>query len=254
LNASFSQDGSRYLLGDHFGRLYVLVLENDGSKVIPWAPSFSISERGRVDTGAQHRRDDVSSLTVFAKLSLRYGTTRARTQHPLPSYCLCDPLAPQVLGLKLDLLGETSGASTISYLDSGVVFVGSCFGDSQLVRLHPDKDENGSNVEVLESFTNLGPIQVSDFTFFLLLIPPLASAEPGRLARTSPIRGGRGGAAGGRERGEGRVDGGERGPERLERRQSSFTHAPSSSPCCDVTFVRRTSAWWTWSGRGRGRW
>ena len=89
-------NGSRYLLGDHFGRLYVLVLEHDGTKV---------------------------------------------------------------LGLKLDLLGETSCASCLAYLDSGVVFVGSCFGDSQLIRLHPDKDESGSNIEILETFPNLGPIQ-----------------------------------------------------------------------------------------------
>eukprot|EP00960_Hanusia_phi_P003968 116510-Hanusia_phi.AAC.2 len=90
------EDGRRYLLGDHLGQLYVLVLEFDGNKV---------------------------------------------------------------LGLKLDTLGETSSAKTITYLDSGVVFIGSCFGDSQLIRLHPDKDENDSNIEVLESFTNLGPIQ-----------------------------------------------------------------------------------------------
>jgi len=90
------ENGSRYLVGDYFGRLYVLVLEHDGTKV---------------------------------------------------------------LGLKLDILGETSCATTISYLDSGVVFIGSSFGDSQLIKLHPDKDENGSNIEFLETFTNLGPIQ-----------------------------------------------------------------------------------------------
>jgi DNA damage-binding protein 1 len=65
----------------------------------------------------------------------------------------------KVLALKLANLGVTSSAKTISYLDSGVVFIGSCFGDSQLIKLHPDKDENGSNIEVLETFTNLGPIQ-----------------------------------------------------------------------------------------------
>eukprot|EP00281_Chroomonas_sp_CCMP1168_P025534 CAMPEP_0206228886 /NCGR_PEP_ID=MMETSP0047_2-20121206/9404_1 /ASSEMBLY_ACC=CAM_ASM_000192 /TAXON_ID=195065 /ORGANISM="Chroomonas mesostigmatica_cf, Strain CCMP1168" /LENGTH=1100 /DNA_ID=CAMNT_0053652151 /DNA_START=70 /DNA_END=3372 /DNA_ORIENTATION=+ len=89
-------DGSRFLLGSHFGKLYVLVLEHDGSKV---------------------------------------------------------------LGLKLEVLGQTSCATTISYLDSGVVFVGSSFGDSQLIKLHADKDDNGSYLEVLETFTNLGPIQ-----------------------------------------------------------------------------------------------
>ena len=34
-----------------------------------------------------------------------------------------------------------------------------CYCYCQLIKLHPDKDENGSNIEVLETFTNLGPIQ-----------------------------------------------------------------------------------------------
>ncbi|KAG2276307.1 hypothetical protein Bca52824_058862 [Brassica carinata] len=37
----------------------------------------------------------------------------------------------KVTGLKIELLGETSIASTISYLDNAVVFVGSSYGDSQ---------------------------------------------------------------------------------------------------------------------------
>jgi len=47
----------------------------------------------------------------------------------------------------------------IRYLDNGVVFIGSTYGDSQLVRLKADKDpETGQFVELLESYTNLGPI------------------------------------------------------------------------------------------------
>ncbi|KAL6561924.1 DNA damage-binding protein 1a [Orobanche gracilis] len=61
----------------------------------------------------------------------------------------------KVTGLKIELLGETSVASSISYLDNGVVFVGSSYGDSQL-NLHPDA--KGSYVEVLERYVNLGPI------------------------------------------------------------------------------------------------
>eukprot|EP00741_Cyanophora_paradoxa_P005067 tig00000851_g4909.t1 len=67
----------------------------------------------------------------------------------------------KVADIKLELLGETSIPSTITYLDNGVVFVGSSFGDSQLVKLNSDKDQYGSHVEVLETYTNLGPI--SDF-------------------------------------------------------------------------------------------
>eukprot|EP00891_Asterochloris_glomerata_P001303 jgi/Astpho2/1303/fgenesh1_pm.00024_%23_4_t len=92
------EDGSRYLLGDTRGQLYMLVLNHDGR---------------------------------------------------------------QVVGLKLESLGRTSAASALAYLDSGVVFVGSQFGDSQLIRLHPqapNPTEPTNFVEVLERWTNLGPI------------------------------------------------------------------------------------------------
>ena len=39
-----------------------------------------------------------------------------------------------VVGLKLEVLGRTSAPSTLTYLDNGVVFVGSCSGDSQARR------------------------------------------------------------------------------------------------------------------------
>ena len=65
----------------------------------------------------------------------------------------------KVTGITVEHLGVTSLAQTISYLDNGVVFIGSVFGDSQLVRLHADKDPStGSYVEILDHFTNLGPI------------------------------------------------------------------------------------------------
>lgn len=34
--------------------------------------------------------------------------------------------------MNVEPLGETSAASTLSYLDNGVVFVGSSYGDSQV--------------------------------------------------------------------------------------------------------------------------
>ena len=94
----------------------------------------------------------------------------------------------RVHALKLEPLGHTSIASSLSYLDNGVVYVGSAYGDSQLVRLHAQPIPaaaaaaaavggavggvvgaggaggggaaagGGGYVEVLESFTNLGPI------------------------------------------------------------------------------------------------
>ncbi|EGC39114.1 hypothetical protein DICPUDRAFT_86223 [Dictyostelium purpureum] len=90
------KDGSRYLFGDHFGRLSVLVLLNHQQRVTE---------------------------------------------------------------LKFETLGRTSIPSSISYLDSGVVFIGSSSGDSQLIRLNTEKDPaTDSYISHLENFTNIGPI------------------------------------------------------------------------------------------------
>ncbi|KAK9905245.1 hypothetical protein M0R45_000357 [Rubus argutus] len=64
----------------------------------------------------------------------------------------------KVTGLKIELLGKTSIASTISYLDNAFVYFGSSYGDSQLVKLNLQLDAKGSYVEVLERYVNLGPI------------------------------------------------------------------------------------------------
>ncbi|KAJ4798665.1 DNA damage-binding protein 1 [Rhynchospora pubera] len=64
----------------------------------------------------------------------------------------------RVTGLKIENLGETSVASTISYLDNAVVYVGSSYGDSQLIKLNLQPDAKGSYVEVLDRYVNLGPI------------------------------------------------------------------------------------------------
>ncbi|CAG2121468.1 unnamed protein product, partial [Medioppia subpectinata] len=46
----------------------------------------------------------------------------------------------------------------MTYLDNGVVYVGSRMGDSQLIKLKLEPNESGSFVDILETFTNLGPI------------------------------------------------------------------------------------------------
>ncbi|KAM9409279.1 DNA damage-binding protein 1 [Pholidichthys leucotaenia] len=93
-------NGSRYLLGDMEGRLFMLLLEKE---------------------------------------ELMDGTVALKDLH-------------------VELLGETSIAECLTYLDNGVVFVGSRLGDSQLVKLSVDNNEQGSYVAVMETFTNLGPI------------------------------------------------------------------------------------------------
>lgn len=59
---------------------------------------------------------------------------------------------------KVELLGEISIPEAVTYLDNGVLFIGSRIGDSQLIKLNKTPDENGSYVSVMETFTNLAPI------------------------------------------------------------------------------------------------
>lgn len=63
-----------------------------------------------------------------------------------------------VKDLKVEMLGEIAIPECITYLDNGVLFIGSRLGDSQLVKLNTKGDENGSYVTVMETFTNLSPI------------------------------------------------------------------------------------------------
>lgn len=93
-------NGSRYLLGDMAGRLFMLLLD----------------------------KEEKMDSTIAVK------------------------------DLKVELLGEISIPECITYLDNGVVYIGSRLGDSQLIKLNIEANEHGSYVEVMETFTNLGPI------------------------------------------------------------------------------------------------
>ncbi|KAF8391008.1 hypothetical protein HHK36_023308 [Tetracentron sinense] len=111
------------------------------------------------------------SATAFKAIPMRPSITRAygRVDADGSRYLLSDHAGllhllvitherERVTGLKIELLGETSIASTISYLDNAFVYVGSSYGDSQLIKLNLQPDAKGSYVEVLERYVNLGPI------------------------------------------------------------------------------------------------
>ena len=64
-----------------------------------------------------------------------------------------------VTSLEWESLGQTSIPSTLSYLDSGTVYVGSACGDSQLIALTGQRDPGcGNYFSVRETYCNLGPI------------------------------------------------------------------------------------------------
>ena len=61
-----------------------------------------------------------------------------------------------VAGWQLDTIGQTSRASCLVYLGSGLVYVGSHQGDSQVVKMQED------SIEIVQTFPNIAPIL--DFT------------------------------------------------------------------------------------------
>lgn len=63
-----------------------------------------------------------------------------------------------VTGMHMDLIGTTTIPSCISYIPiaDAAVFVGSCYGDSKLLRLNDHSDTNP--FDVVETYRNLGPI------------------------------------------------------------------------------------------------
>jgi hypothetical protein len=48
--------------------------------------------------------------------------------------------------------------SCMAYVDDGVVFVGSMFGDSQLVKISPERGADGGCLAMLSTEQNIGPI------------------------------------------------------------------------------------------------
>lgn len=63
-----------------------------------------------------------------------------------------------VESLKLEYLGQTVIASTLTYLDNGFVYVGSQFGDAQIIRLSSSRLQDGNFIEIADSLPGSGPI------------------------------------------------------------------------------------------------
>lgn len=62
----------------------------------------------------------------------------------------------QVQSWKFDIIGQTSRASVLVYLDAGYFFVGSHQGDSQVIKI------GDRSIEIVQTFSNIAPIL--DFT------------------------------------------------------------------------------------------
>ncbi len=53
---------------------------------------------------------------------------------------------------------QVSIPSSLSYIDEGYVFVGSHYGDSQLIKLLTEHHQSGELIETVDSINNLAPL------------------------------------------------------------------------------------------------
>jgi DNA damage-binding protein 1 len=112
-------DGTRYLIGDDRGGLHILALEEDNN-----------TSNGKETSTSSPSSSSSSSSTSLSDISLSFSN---------------------VTDLRVEKMGETSCASAISYLDNGIVFVGSSLGDSQLIRLSSSNESEDDNDMVTDS-------------------------------------------------------------------------------------------------------
>lgn len=180
-------------VGGNKVRLKVRELEFEGSLRPQEEPSRAELEKGRdaqgeIELGASHLiplPPPMYGLLIVGETSISYADEwdyRVTNTQPLEEatvfvawcaidsqrYVLADDYGKlyllfvqqnnqgEYVGHQIDVLGETSRASTLVYLDGGRIFVGSHQGDSQVIQIAQQR------IEVLQTFSNIAPIL--DFT------------------------------------------------------------------------------------------
>ena len=103
------------------------------------------------------RRTDITACCAFEGDGTRYLLGDRNGNISLLKLCIGDR-SSAVSAMVVEHLGVTSIPESISSLGHGIVFVGSTFGDSQLVKLLADMNDSESYVRTLETFPNIGPI------------------------------------------------------------------------------------------------
>ena len=150
--------------------------------------------------------DEYGNLHVLT-LVIKPSTTKTSAVPTTTTAPTSSSSHSKVFALQLDTLGSCTLASSLQYLDHGLVFCGSTLGDSQLVQIHDEpfavphdddnEDDNDNNNEdhrkydkqgelgettylsVLEEYTHLGPIVDFD------LVPMAGTGEQSQVVTAS---------------------------------------------------------------------
>ncbi|KAI8804077.1 hypothetical protein BJ742DRAFT_742395 [Cladochytrium replicatum] len=101
------------------------------------------------------RSKTFSSGDVYGRLFLLFLVSDADGKHIVDMNSLERYTnAPDFLSALIQL-SKTSLASAIAYLDNGNIFIGSHFGDSQLVKLLEEQNAFGAYLKIVDAYNNL---------------------------------------------------------------------------------------------------
>ena len=127
---SICNDGTRYLYSDHRGLLSVLALRIDssyGNGNIIIGGSSSSSYLGIND---DNDNNNIHNNTIDNVISSGSNT---------------------VTSIVVDMIGTTSIATSLAYLSYAILYIGSQYGDNQLIKLYPERkmmeDDDSYDVE-----------------------------------------------------------------------------------------------------------
>jgi len=164
---TYSLGFQKYCLQD--GPMPEMVLNSSASILIPMRPPLGgavlvVSTENLIFKTAKHtvqyefseHRNISAWCHVEDTTRLLLGDTLGRLW--VVTFVVPDPnnLSPPIINMIM--LGNTSIPNSLVYLDNGILYVGSQSGDSQIVRLLPEKKPDTLFLEVIEKYENLGPI------------------------------------------------------------------------------------------------
>ena len=145
-------------------RILIPVNDSDGGVIVVGQSTITYinNNEDTYSIGMNHR-----FITAYCALDLTGERFLIGDKDGVLSVLILMRSGNNVNGIVMDNLGQTSIPERICHLQNGLIFIGSVFGDSQLVKLATYSDSSGAQsqnagdqdqVEVLETYDNIGPI------------------------------------------------------------------------------------------------
>jgi hypothetical protein len=150
---SICNDGTRYLYSDHRGLLSVLALRIDSSY-----------GNGNIIIGGSNSSSSSSSSSYLGINNDNINNNNNNSNNTIDN--IISSGSNIVTSIVVDMIGTTSIATSLAYLSYAILYIGSQYGDNQLIKLYPEKkmieDDDSYDVEDDEDDRDHDQIFVDD--------------------------------------------------------------------------------------------